>query len=247
MTQRLVTLLSGGIESLVVAALAAEKFPEARRHALFVDYGQVPVEHEREASRKIARTYGMNLEEVSMSLPFLSGYDLMSPGIMFSHTLEKELGAGESVPRGDPERSHVIPMRNLIFLSIAGSYATSIGANELWVGFDYHPQLPSATADKSPEFVHAVQQAFRIAKEGKTVTIVTPLQGNSKVDTILAGEKLEVDWGISWSCYNALDYACGVCAQCLTRTEAFAAVAMKCIYDGIDYHSRDFIRDQMGR
>lgn len=243
---RMVVLLSGGIESLVVAALARAYDPEGdvRLHGLFVDYGQVPREQERRASRTIAREYGIVLEEVELVLPFLDGHPMTEDGIiMYFDDLAEELGVKRST-RADVYRSHVVPYRNLMFTSMAASLALHVGADQIWTGFDYRPDLPTATADKSPAFVRALDETFAAAadKGTRAPRIVAPLQGNSKVDTIRNGEKLKVKWSTSWSCYNGLNFPCGVCAQCLTRIQSFAEAGVD---EGVEYHSREFIREQL--
>lgn len=236
-----VALVSGGIESLVVAAWMSKKHRSEFRHAVFVDYGQMAAQQELESTRAIAREYGLNLECVEMKLPFLEGYGLIRQGLMYADELAEELGV-KPIKSPSVDRSHVIPYRNLFLVSIAASMADTVCAEELWLGFDYHPNLPTRTADKSPEFVAQLQDVIDTAKENSDVTLVTPLQGNTKEATIKKGVELNVNWSLSWSCYNNLSLPCGVCAQCRTRRTAFNVTG---VHEGVDYHSLDFIRSQL--
>lgn len=244
MDHRAVALLSGGIESLVTAALMDErghKFSRSYKHGLFVDYGQNARDKERLAASRIARRYGIQLEIVDAVFPFLENHDLVTGGVVYSNALSEELGLVRKSQKV-ADRAHVVPYRNLVFTSMAASFASSIGADEIWVGFDYIPDVPTATADKSPKFVEHLNKVFEIAQEDIAVRLITPLQGNKKVDTIVQGKELGVCWRDSWSCYNALDLPCGVCAQCLTRVQAFREAG---IDEGVNYHSREFIREQL--
>ena len=241
MSKRLVLLLSGGIESIVIAAIAAQT--EGRRHAVFVDYGQIPRQKELKAVRAITREYGIQLEVVTMEVPFLEDHDMLDEGgVIYSNELSEKLGM-KPRPQAKADRGHVVPYRNLVFSTIAASYAETIGATELWMGFDYRPDLPSRTADKSPAFVAALEDVLAEGSDSEDlIQVVTPLQGYTKVDTIRRGHLLGVKWNTSWSCYNAFSLPCGVCAQCLTRKSAFFEAK---IDEDVEYCSLEFIQAQL--
>lgn len=247
--ERYVALLSGGIESLVTAALMRDRMNRrgAVGHAVFVNYGQVPHEQEERAVRDIAREYGLHLEVAEVTLPFLGSHDMVSGDTVFYW---KDVAEGYGLPfgRGAHERNHVVPYRNLMFISIAAAFAGQVKATQLWCGFDHHPMPDkagwnTATSDKSPEFVKAFESTLTFGRDDwPRIKVVTPLQGNSKTKTIKRGEALGVKWSMSWSCYNAFTLPCGVCAQCRTRREAFSALGVD---EGVDYCSIEFLRQQV--
>lgn len=223
MKQKMVILLSGGIESLVTAALAAEV--GGQRHALYVDYGHLASAPEASAARAIAREYGMHLEVVELKLPFLERHSFFEEGgVIISN---EHLDETFRVVQSTADRAHVIPYRNLAFLSLATMFAGSIGAAEVWCGFDDRPNA-TRTKDKSAEFVLAYEGAVAEATDDdrSAPRVVTPLQGNSKVDTIRRGQSLGVDWSLSWSCYNGFSLPCGLCAQCQTRVASMSELGL---------------------
>ena len=234
---RLVALISGGVESIVVAALASAMCPRWKRHAVFVDYGQAVREQELSASTAIAREYGMNLEVVTIDLPFLASHDLVAGTIVVDPSLVTEFGVGAG-----KARSHIVPYRNVMFLSIAASYAGQVGASEVWAGFDYRADDPvTAARDKRPEFVDAFNTVVQESGSGP-LWVRTPLQGKTKVETITLGAMHEVKWNLSWSCYNDFPKPCGVCARCVERLDAFVKAGVE---EGVEYCTRSFIRDQI--
>lgn len=231
--QRSILVMSGGVESLVLAAIYRSENPSGLGHAFFVDYGQRPVEQERRAVTRIARHYGLNLEVATLDLPFLHDHAMAD-----ADTFIVDDGPGST------SQTHIVPARNLIFLSLASSYAHEVGAGEIWTGFDF---VPGGALDKSPGFVEAFQDVLQSLL--MDVKVRTPFQGGTKgplspslakkVDTIMTGLSHHVDWSLSWSCYNDLALPCGVCGSCKVRREAFEKV-LGPDFDG-PYASEDVI------
>ena len=124
-----------------------------------------------------------------------------------------------------------VPARNTIFLSIALGYAESIGANDMFIGVnavDY-----SGYPDCRPEFIESFEKMANLATkaqvEGQKVTIHTPLLNITKAEIIKLGKRLNVDYGITVSCYNAdeLGRACGECDSCHYRKQGFEQAEVK--------------------
>jgi 7-cyano-7-deazaguanine synthase len=228
-----VIIMSGGIDSLVTAALFREQHPEDVGHGFFIDYGQRVVDQEEKAVMAFSEKYGIVTEKVTMDVPFFDELDLVREDLVL---------VSEGVKDGDPlpgGRGFIVPYRNMIILSMAASLASIVGASEVWCGFDYHiaaSRTNGAAPDKSPGFVVAINTALHIAREGGGVRVITPIQGNSKRDTIREGERMGVDWSSSWSCYNNFDKPCGVCAQCIVRKSAFEELG---VVEGVEYLSRE--------
>jgi 7-cyano-7-deazaguanine synthase len=217
---RAVIVISGGLDSLVTTALLRKSSPNVPLNGLFVDYGQQAAEQEKQAATRIARKYGVCLDIVEVSMPFLSDTPLCDPSVEIFEVAESKRPAG-----GDP--SVIVPFRNMIILGMAASLAATVEADQIWVGFDHRPG--AAVKDISPEFVSAMNASINKASSlHSPPLIVAPLNRSSKKETIETGISLKVDFKLSWSCYNgASDSACGKCPACVERKEAFKALGLK--------------------
>jgi 7-cyano-7-deazaguanine synthase len=214
-SKQAVVLLSGGLDSMVCAALAREAGFAVL--ALTVDYGQ---RHrvELEAARKIAA----QLAERHIVLPL----DLTAFG-------GSALTADIDVPKGGVgNRIPVtyVPARNTIFLSLALAWAEAAGASDLFIGvnaLDY-----SGYPDCRPEFIAKFAELARLATragdEGGGFTIHTPLQHMTKGDIAREAARLGLDAGLSHSCYDPAPdgAACGRCDACRLRAKGFAEAGL---------------------
>jgi 7-cyano-7-deazaguanine synthase len=206
-----VVLLSGGLDSMVCAALAREA--GFRVLALTIDYNQ---RHrvELEAARRIAA----ELADRHIVLPL----DLRAFG---GSALTDEV----EVPKGGVEDGipvTYVPARNTIFLSLALGCAEAAGARDLFVGvnaLDY-----SGYPDCRPEFIHAfqalAQRATKAGMEGDAFTVHAPLQHMTKADIAREAARFGLDAGVSHSCYDPAPdgAACGLCDACRLRAKGFA-------------------------
>jgi 7-cyano-7-deazaguanine synthase len=206
-----VVLLSGGLDSMVCAALAREAGFGVL--ALTIDYNQ---RHrvELEAARRIAA----ELADRHIVLPL----DLRAFG-------GSALTADVAVPKDGVEEGipvTYVPARNTIFLSLALGWAEAAGARDLFVGvnaLDY-----SGYPDCRPEFIRAFQalanQATKAGVEGEPFTVHAPLQHMTKADIAREAARLGLDAGVSHSCYDPAPdgAACGLCDACRLRAKGFA-------------------------
>ncbi|MCY7397632.1 MAG: 7-cyano-7-deazaguanine synthase QueC [Sphingomonas bacterium] len=206
-----VVLLSGGLDSMVCAALAREAGFEVL--ALTIDYHQ---RHRVELDS--ARTIAAELADRHIVLPLdlsaFGGSSLTDDRI----AVGKE-GVGEGIPLT------YVPARNTVFLSLALAWAEAAGARDLYVGvnaLDY-----SGYPDCRPAFIEAfgalANQATRAGVEGAGFTIHAPLQHMTKADIAREAARLGLDAGISHSCYDpaADGGACGLCDACRLRAKGF--------------------------
>lgn len=196
---------------MVSAALAAEA--GFRVLALSVDYNQ---RHQVElaAARRIARLLGAERHVV---LPL----DLRAFGgsALTDDIAVPKDGVGEGIP------ITYVPARNTIFLSLALGWAEASGARDIYVGvnaLDY-----SGYPDCRPEFIAGFETLAELATkagvEGAPFRIVAPLQMMTKADIVREGARLELDMGVSWSCYDPApgDLHCGLCDSCRLRHKGF--------------------------
>jgi 7-cyano-7-deazaguanine synthase len=211
--KRAIVLLSGGLDSSTVLAIARALDFEC--YALSVHYGQ---RHsaELDAARRIAAKLGAREHRVM-------GVDLA--GIGGSALTDAGLDIPESPTVGIPVT--YVPARNTLLLSLALGWAEIVGAADIFVGVnavDY-----SGYPDCRPEFIQAFERLARLATkagvEGTRFKIQAPLIAMSKVDIIRTGIELGVDFGMTVSCYQAAadGAACGRCDSCRLRAAGFAA------------------------
>jgi 7-cyano-7-deazaguanine synthase len=211
-----VVLLSGGLDSMVAAGLAAEA--GFRLNALTIDYGQ---RHRREidAARAIADRLGAARHVV---LPL----DLRQFG---GSALTDDIdvpkgGVGPDIP------VTYVPARNLVFLSLTLAWAEAIEASDIFIGvnaLDY-----SGYPDCRPEFIAAFADlaniATRAGADGVPFSIHAPLQYLGKAEIVAEAARLGLDPGLSWSCYDPQPggRACGLCDSCRLRREGFERAGM---------------------
>lgn len=215
-TQRAVVLLSGGLDSATVLAMAREAGHEC--YALSVHYGQ---RHsiELEAAGQIAKVFGARDHRVM-------GVDLA--GIGGSALTDAAIGVPNEPTVGIPVT--YVPARNTLMLSLALGWAEVLEAQYVYIGvnaLDY-----SGYPDCRPEFVEAFQHLADVGTkagvEGRGVRLVAPLLHWSKARIIQEGVRLGVDYSLTVSCYQAdpQGRACGVCDSCRLRREGFHAAGV---------------------
>ena len=212
-----VILLSGGLDSMVVAALAREQGYAV--HALSVDYGQ---RHRRElqSARDIGRRLGVTRH---VELPL----DLRQFG---GSALTDDIAVPKSGVDDDAIPVTYVPARNLVFLALTTAFAEASGAGDIFIGvnaLDY-----SGYPDCRPEFIASFAETARLGTkqgvEGRPFTIHAPLQFMTKADIARECPRLGLDPAWSWSCYDPAPegIACGVCDSCRLRRKGFAEAGL---------------------
>jgi len=210
-----VVLLSGGLDSMVCAALAREA--GYRVLALTIDYHQ---RHrvELEAAKRIAAMLADHHIVLPLDLTAFGGSSLTSDSPV----------PKDGVTTGIP--STYVPARNTVFLSLALAWAEAAGARDLYVGvnaLDY-----SGYPDCRPEFIAAFEalanQATKAGVQGDPFTLHAPLQHMTKADIAREAARLGLDAGLSHSCYDpaADGAACGQCDACRLRSKGFAEAGL---------------------
>jgi 7-cyano-7-deazaguanine synthase len=214
--KRAIVLLSGGLDSSTVLAMARARGFEC--YALSVHYGQ---RHsaELDAARRIAVQLGAREHRVM-------GVDLA--GIGGSALTDTAIAVPETLAPGIPVT--YVPARNTLLLSLALGWAEVVVARDIFVGVnavDY-----SGYPDCRPAFIEAFEHlaglATKVGVEGAPLRIQAPLIDLSKADIIRAGVGLGVDFSLTVSCYqaDAQGAACGKCDSCRLRAAGFAAAGL---------------------
>lgn len=211
-----VVLLSGGLDSATVLAIAADE--GYRCHALSLRYGQ---RHDVElrAAGRVAEAMGVVQHKViDIDLGSIGGSALTD------HRIDVPSEPSEGIP------VTYVPARNTVFLALALGWAEVLGASDLFIGVnavDY-----SGYPDCRPEFIARFEElanvATRAGVEGARFRIHAPLIQLSKAEIIRRGQALGVDYSLTVSCYaaSAQGEACGVCDSCRLRRAGFEAAGV---------------------
>jgi 7-cyano-7-deazaguanine synthase len=215
--KKAVVLLSGGLDSTTVAAIAQQQGYAV--YALSFDYGQ---NHriELDFAARVAAKLGVREHTVvKVDLRSFGGSALTSDTPVPKHRTAEAIGHGVPVT--------YVPARNTVFLALALARAESLGATDIFIGvnaLDY-----SGYPDCRPEFIEAFERMANLGtkigtEDGQRIRIHTPLIAMTKQQIIEAGLKLGVDHSITTTCYDPspTGVACGACDACLLRLKGFA-------------------------
>jgi len=234
--KKAVCLLSGGLDSCVVATIAKKELGYDL-YCLTVKYGQRHSK-EIESAKMVANKLGAK-EHIILNID-LGKLCKISSLIDKNKRLEERSmeEIGNSIP------STYVPARNIIFLSLALAYAENIGADAIFIGANAVDW--SGYPDCRPEFINAFKKVIEVGTrsgvEGKTIDIQTPIIDLSKSEIIKKGIELGAPLELTWSCYEGGKKACGKCDSCLLRLKGFKEAGYK---DPIEYESLPdwYIRD----
>ncbi len=211
MSDKAIILLSGGLDSITILALAKQQGYSC--YALSFEYGQ---KHnaELEAAKRIAQKYDVIEHKIiKLDMGAIGG----------SALTDDKINVPESLQDGIPVT--YVPARNTVFLALALGWAEVINAKAIFIGVnavDY-----SGYPDCRPEFIDAFQKLVRLATkagvEGEEISIITPLIRFSKAEIIKKGMTLGVNYEQTVSCYSADEKgrACGKCDACRLRAMGF--------------------------
>ena len=221
-----VVLLSGGLDSTTVLAIAREE--GFTPYALSFRYGQ---RHaiELEAAMRVAKAFDVPRHEIAtIDLRPFGGSALTADIDVPKHESVDAVAADIPIT--------YVPARNTIFLAFALGYAEVVEAVDIFLGvnaLDY-----SGYPDCRPEFISAFEALGRLATragvEGKGLTIHAPLMHMTKAQIVARGLSLGVDFGLTWSCYDPSSSGrpCGQCDSCLLRLRGFEEAG---VLDPLDY------------
>lgn len=211
-----VVLLSGGLDSATVLAIAREQGFDC--HCLSFDYHQRHVA-ELAAAKRVAQGLAATAHRVfQLDLSTFGG----------SALTDNAIAVPESPTTGIPVT--YVPARNTIMLSLALAWAEVLGANDIFIGvnaLDY-----SGYPDCRPDYIEAYERmanlATRAAVEGEPLRIHAPLIALTKAEIIRRGVELGVNYGLTVSCYQADEEgrACGLCDSCRIRRDGFSAAGL---------------------
>jgi len=202
-----VLILSGGMDSTTLLYdLISQKYEV---HAITFDYNQ---KHKNEitCAKKICKKLHIPHKIVDISV-----LNDLAPSCLTRDQWE--------VPEGnyaeDSMKQTVVPNRNMVFLSLAASYAIGIGANEIF--YAAHAGDHTIYPDCRSAFVSAMSTAFHLC-DWNDVILQVPYLYWTKADIVKRGILLGVDYSMTWTCYKGGKLSCGKCGSCDERLAAFS-------------------------
>lgn len=217
--KKALVLLSGGLDSTTALYVAQEQgFDEL--YAITFEYGQ---KHDKEikAAKAVAKAAGVKEHKfVKIMLNQWDGCSL---------TDEKM-----DIHDGDINRTTIpdtyVPARNMVFLSVAASYADALDITDIFIGVsevDY-----SGYVDCREEFIRSMEQTINLgtvlgAEKKQKITLHAPFMHMTKADEVRLGNRLGVDYSLTWTCYRGDKKPCGTCDSCLLRAKAFEEAGLK--------------------
>ncbi|MGH9777319.1 MAG: 7-cyano-7-deazaguanine synthase QueC [Candidatus Acidiferrales bacterium] len=218
-----VVLVSGGMDSCVTAAIAAQEYELALLHA---SYGQRTAARERRAFEDIADFYRVSQRLVARLDHFrqIGASALTDPSI--------------PVPEADLSRATIpasyVPFRNAHLLAVGVSWAEALGAKKVFIGAVWEDS--SGYPDCRPEYYSIFNELVRVGTRPETqLEIITPLINMKKNEIVRRGIELGAPLHLTWSCYQSEEEACGTCDSCALRLRAFARAGAE---DSIPYRAR---------
>ena len=212
-----VVLLSGGMDSCVTAAVAAQEHRLALFHS---SYGQRTEARELRSFQEIAAHYDapFRLHVDQSYMTRIGGSALTDPSVAVPNADLVAAQAGQ-IP------VTYVPFRNAHFLSVATSWAEVLGAGRIFIGAV--EQDSSGYPDCRPAYYQAFNEVIRRGTRPEThIEICAPLIHLSKADIIRKGIELDAPLHLTWSCYQSSDLACGTCDSCVLRLRAFTQAGL---------------------
>ncbi len=220
MNPKAVVLVSGGMDSLVTAAIASQEYDTAFLH---MNYGQKTEQRELKAFNDISDYYKVT-ERLIVDLEYLSK-------IGGSSLTDKKINVSKADLEFDGIPTSYVPFRNANILSIAVSWAEVINAKRIFIGAVEEDS--SGYPDCRKIFYDAFNKVIGLGTKPETeILIETPIINLNKTQIILKGKELNVPFELSWSCYQNEVKACGVCDSCALRLRGFQSAGIE---DPIEY------------
>ena len=215
-----IVLLSGGMDSLVTAAIAKEECDEI--YFLHLNYGQKTEDREMRSFRKMC-TFFNPKDVLIVDISYLK--EIGGSSLTDNNMQIKDHDGAEGVP------DSYVPFRNAHLITIGTSWAEVIEANKIYIGAVEEDS--SGYPDCRESFYYALEKAIDLGTKDETkIKLVTPIIHKRKAEIIKLGFKLRAPLEYSWSCYKNNDIACGKCDSCVLRINAFKEARMK---DPINY------------
>lgn len=220
-----IVLVSGGMDSLTVAAMAHEQFENLA--FLHLNYGQKTSQKEKECFDKIADFYKIPHENRKViDMTFLSQ-------IGGSSLTDSRINVSDYDGDSDEIPSSYVPFRNTHIIAMAVSLSEVIGAHKIFIGANYEdsPGYP----DCRPSYYEAYNKLIKEGTKEGNIQIETPIIMMKKSEIVNEALKRNAPLELTWSCYARADKACGICDSCALRLRGFKELGME---DPITYKEK---------
>jgi len=207
MSEKAVIIYSGGMDSYTVLHKALQQGVQPT--ALSFNYGQ---RHKKELDYAARVCKSLNIPHTIVDISAINQ-------LLAGSSLTDDIAVPEGHYEEPSMKQTVVPNRNMILLSLAIGHAVSIEANAVYYGA--HSGDHAIYPDCRPEFVERMNDVSRIANY-EPIDIVSPYLNNTKGEILADGLAMGLDYGLTWTCYNGREKACGKCGACQERLEAFS-------------------------
>jgi 7-cyano-7-deazaguanine synthase len=209
-----IVLVSGGMDSLICAAIASKECDEI--YFLHLNYGQKTEERELRSFRQLEDHYQPE-DSLIVDITYLK--QIGGSSLTDDEIEVKDYDGNEDVP------DSYVPFRNAHLVTIAVSWAEVNGADRIYIGAVEEDS--SGYPDCRESFYKAMEKAVdQGTKDDTKIKLVTPIIHRSKSEIIKLGQELEVPFQMSWSCYKNNESACGICDSCVLRINSFKKAGM---------------------
>lgn len=207
-------LLSGGLDSATLLAWWCHHYPASQLNAVWCNYGQRAFEREQLAVVALASHYGVTLHNIPLT--WLA--ELLPVGLAPSH---KAGSISNQQAGGLPTQAVWVPNRNGVFINLAASLAEAHGGDAVWFGANLD-EAQAGFPDNSEAFRQRITQSLAYSTLTQ-VKVEAPLEQLTKADTVALAHQLGLPFAHVWSCYEADELPCGLCASCQLLRGALAA------------------------
>lgn len=212
-----VILVSGGMDSCVTAAIAAESYDLAMLH---LNYGQKTERREEKAYRDICKFYS-----IPKKRQLISHIDHLKK-IGGSSLTDRAMAVTKADLKNKKVPTSYVPFRNAHILSIAVSWSEVIGAKKIFIGAVEEDS--SGYPDCREGFFKAFNRVIALGTRPDTaLDIITPIIHMNKSEIVKKGIELNAPLHLTWSCYQREEKACGVCDSCALRLRGFRSAGVK--------------------
>lgn len=208
MTDKLVLILSGGMDSFTLMHHAVSKNIEV--DCITFDYGQ---RHAKEIDCAQQACKALNVSNLKIKIPNVDA--IFANSALTDHQVEVPHGSYKA----ESMKSTIVPNRNMLFISYAISYAVSRNIDTVWYGA--HAGDHFIYPDCRPEFLSNMNAAAQTCHT-YPIIVEAPFLHLTKGEIVKIGLDLDIDYSKTWTCYEGQDLACGSCGSCNERQEAFS-------------------------
>jgi 7-cyano-7-deazaguanine synthase len=217
--KKAISVFSGGLDCTVATCVYDKDY---EIHAITFNYGQKAFNQELKASKNICEKMGWRHEVIE--LPWLSKISTSSLNTSEDIPEVNEDDLDDADKSGETASSVWVPARNTVFTSIALSYAESIGAEIIIVG--WNGEEGATFPDNSKEYLDEFNNLISVGSPEK-IRIEAPAIELDKEEIVKLGLDVGAPMELSYSCYKGEEIPCGVCESCMRRKRAFKKMGLE--------------------